>query len=301
VVVANTVVPDHAALTIVRVCNVTAEEVSLRHGLHIADAKSVTVMDKSNNAATATKEPENREQNGHDTSTAADTDRAKKIDQIIRDVTEKLPTAVDSTIKQALVNLLQKYENVLSVDAFDLGYTDIIKHRIDTGNHRPVREQLRRHPLPHLEYIDDQVQQMLKAKIIEPAQSEWASNVCLARRKDGGLRFAIDYRRLNRLTTGDSYPIPRIDSCLDVLNGSVWFSTLDLRCGFWQVAQDERDADKTTFVTRLGSFRFRVLSFGLQGKPIFISTSHGPCTGWTHMGLLFGLHRRHRYIFTDSS
>jgi hypothetical protein len=108
---------------------------------------------------------------------------------------------------------------------------------------------------------------MLKAKIIEPAQSEWASNVCLAHRKDGGLRFAIDYRRLNRLTTGDSYPIPRIDSCLDVLNGSAWFSTLDLRCGFWQVAQNERDADKTTFVTRRGSFRFRVLSFGLQGSP----------------------------------
>jgi predicted aspartyl protease/transposase InsO family protein len=267
VVVANTVVPDHAADTIVRVCNVTAEEVSLRRGLHIADAKSVTVVDKNNKAATATREPENRDQNGRDISTAADTDRAKKINQIIRDVTEKLPTAVDSTIKQALVNLLQKYENVLSVDAFDLGYTDIIKHRIDTGNHRPVREQLRRHPLPHLEYIDDQVQQMLKAKIIEPAQVEWASNVCLARRKDGGLRFAIDYRRLNRLTTGDSYPIPRIDSCLDVLNGSAWFSTLDLRCGFWQVAQDERDADKTTFVTRRGSFRFRVLSFGLQGSP----------------------------------
>lgn len=260
VVIANTVIPDNAAHTMARICNVNAEEITLRHGLRIAEAKSVTVM-KDCELKTGTCETDMHR------ATASNTPRDKKIEQIIRDVTEKLPATVDYSTKQALIELLHKYEQTLSVDAFDLGYTDIIKHRIDTGNHRPVREQLRRHPLPYLEYIDEQVQKMLEAKIIEPAQSEWGANVCLARRKDGGLRFAIDYRRLNRLTTGDSYPIPRIDSCLDVLNGSAWFSTIDLRSGFWQVAQDERDADKTTFITRRGSFRFRVLSFGLQGSP----------------------------------
>ena len=108
---------------------------------------------------------------------------------------------------------------------------------------------------------------MLAANVIEPAHSDWASNVCLAKRKDGRLRFAIDFRRVNRLTKPDAYPLPRIDSCLDMLNGSSWFCTVDLRAGFWQVAQDSADADKTTFLTRKGSYRFKVLAFGLQGSP----------------------------------
>jgi len=108
---------------------------------------------------------------------------------------------------------------------------------------------------------------MLAADVIEPAYSDWASNVCLAKRKDGRLRFAIDFRRVNRLTKPDSYPLPRIDNCLDMLNGSSWFCTIDLRSGFWQVAQDSADADKTTFITRKGSFRFKRLAFGLQGSP----------------------------------
>ena len=77
----------------------------------------------------------------------------------------------------------------------------------------------------------------------------------------------MDYRRLNDLTYKDSFPIPRIDTCLDALGDSVYFSTMDLRSGFWQVANDPRDADKTAFVTRNGQFRFKVLSFGLANSP----------------------------------
>jgi len=108
---------------------------------------------------------------------------------------------------------------------------------------------------------------MQKAGIIELSHCEWSSNVCLANKKNGDLRFAIDYRKINKLSTPDSYPLPRIDNCLDTLSGSYWFSTIDLRSGFWQVAQDQRVGDKTTFITRKGSFKFKVLPFGLQGSP----------------------------------
>lgn len=81
--------------------------------------------------------------------------------------------------------------------------------------------------------------------------------------KNGKLRFCIDFRRVNALTYNDSYPIPRIDTYLDVLGGAKYFSTLDLRSGYWQVKIEESDRDKTAFVTRMGQFRFHVLPVGL--------------------------------------
>jgi len=105
---------------------------------------------------------------------------------------------------------------------------------------------------------------MLRHDIVEPAASPWCSNVVLIRKADGGLRFCIDYRQLNELTYKDTYPLPRIDMCLSALGGSRFLSTLDLRAGYWQTMIDERDRDKTCFVTRRGTYRFKVLSFGLR-------------------------------------
>jgi len=158
------------------------------------------------------------------------------------------------------------YADIFSQSEFDLGHSDLLPHRIDTGNARPFKEQLRRHPMAHLEFIDNQVEQMLAAGVIEPCSSPWSSNVVLANKSDGSLRFCVDYRRLNDLTYKDSFPLPRIDTCLDALGESAFFSTVDLSSGFWQVATDPRDAYKTAFVTRKKQFRFRVLSFGLANS-----------------------------------
>jgi Reverse transcriptase (RNA-dependent DNA polymerase) len=87
------------------------------------------------------------------------------------------------------------------------------------------------------------------------------------KKKDGSMRFCIDYRQLNDKTVKDSYPLPRIDDCLDSLNGSKWFSTVDLKSGYRQVALDEKDAHKTAFVTRRGTFSFNVMPFGLCNAP----------------------------------
>ena len=71
---------------------------------------------------------------------------------------------------------------------------------------------------------------MLEYVIIEPAASPWASNVVLVKKKDGSLRFSVDYRKLNSITYKDSYPLPLIDNCLNVLSGdhdsALWTSAL---------------------------------------------------------------------------
>jgi len=69
------------------------------------------------------------------------------------------------------------------------------------------------------------------------------------------------------VTIKDSYPLLRIDDCLDALAGCKWFSTLDLCSGYWQVAMAEADKSKTAFRTGKGLYQFMVMSFGLCNAP----------------------------------
>jgi len=80
------------------------------------------------------------------------------------------------------------------------------------------------------------------------------SNVVMVRKQDGSMHLCIDYRKLNSLTVKDKFPLPKIDTCLDTLNGCEFFSTCDLRWGYWQTEIDERDCDKAAFVTRKGQW-----------------------------------------------
>ena len=79
--------------------------------------------------------------------------------------------------------------------------------------------------------------------------------------------IGVDYRKVNQLIKKDKFPLPKIDTCLDALNGSCFYSSLDLRQGYWQTELLEEDRDKTAFVTRRGQWRFKVLSFGLCNAP----------------------------------
>ena len=143
----------------------------------------------------------------------------------------RLPIDLDEHQKQQISHLLSKYEVAFSQHVYDIGRTHLVEHTIDTGSNRPIRQPLRRHPVAHLEIIDKEVNEMLKYGVVEPAASPWASNVVLARKKDGSMRVCIDYRKVNQITYQDSYPLPHIDVCLSSLQGSSWFSTLDLSSG----------------------------------------------------------------------
>ena len=108
---------------------------------------------------------------------------------------------------------------------------------------------------------------MEKQGIIRKSASPWASPVVIVDKKDGDKRICIDYRKLNKVTKADSYPLPRIDDMLESFRNATWFTTLDLASGYWQVAMHEEDIEKTAFITPFGLYEFLVMPFGLSYAP----------------------------------
>jgi hypothetical protein len=108
---------------------------------------------------------------------------------------------------------------------------------------------------------------MLQAGIIRESSSPWAFPVVVVKKKNGKLRFCVDYRKLNEVTIKDSYPLPRVDELIDTIGAAKWFTTMDLASGYWQVEVKEKDRPKTAFVTRYGLYEFNVMPFGLTNAP----------------------------------
>jgi len=138
----------------------------------------------------------------------------------LRKISEQVDPSVPTDAKLQLNKLLDSYKDIFSYDEFDLGRTDIVQHEIVIGHNPPFRQPLRPQPRAYLPVIDNLVHEMQTQGIIEPCQSDWASNIVLVKKKDGSIRFCVDYRKLNNLTRKDAYPLPRIDRCLDTLSGA---------------------------------------------------------------------------------
>jgi len=181
------------------------------------------------------------------------------MDQLIKRVDPSTPAEVASRMR----DLMMKYRRIFSESDQDIGLTDVLAHRIDTGSARPIRQPLRRFPPAHVEAISKEVDKILAQRVIEPASSPWASNVVLVRKKGGSYRCCIDYRQLNNVTIKDAYPAPRTDSCLDSMSGAGWFTTIDMPSAYHQDFVAPEDMDKTAFICPRGMCRYRTMPFGL--------------------------------------
>ena len=185
----------------------------------------------------------------------------------LHDLFDRSKQNLEPQYHKQLQDCLTDFADVFSTSSTDIGRTDVVKHTINTGDAKPIKQRPRRHPIINQQEIDKQVKDLEERGVIEPSSSPWASNVVLVKKKDGTKRLCIDYRDLNEVTIKDAYPVPRIDETLDALGSAKWFSTLDLSSGYWQVALDEEAQDKSTFVVRNGLYRWKVMPFGLTNAP----------------------------------
>ena len=149
-----------------------------------------------------------------------------------------------------------------------LGEIRATEHRIELlPDAKPHRQMPYRMGHREREFERTEIDKMLKDNVIRASRSEWASPIVLAPKGDGSLRFCVDYRRVNAASYKDSYPLPRMDDCIDSLGEAKFFSTLDANSGYWQIPMREKDIPLTAFSSHQGLYEYVRMPFGLQGAP----------------------------------
>jgi len=163
-----------------------------------------------------------------------------------------------------------KYSEICAISDTKLGRTNIVEHRINTGDQKPVSKKPYRANEKKEKMIKEELDKMIKDGVVRESESPWSSPVVIIDKKDGSKRFCIDYRWVNNITETDAYPLPRIDDLLEQFRGAEWFSSIDLASGYWQIEMDEKDRKKTAFTCHLGLYEFNVMPFGLKNaSPTF--------------------------------
>lgn len=174
----------------------------------------------------------------------------------------------DQSERGMVLQLLRAYRDLVNHQGDCPPATALpVQHHIDTGDTAPIMMKRRRHAQTEDTVVDHNVHKMLASGVIEEGNGAWGFPVVLVRKKDGEIRFCVDYRALNKVTKKDVYPLPRIDETLETLGGATLFTTLDLKTGYWQIEVAPCDRDKTAFTTKRGLYRFIRMPFGLTNAP----------------------------------
>ncbi|KAD5508623.1 hypothetical protein E3N88_16326 [Mikania micrantha] len=177
------------------------------------------------------------------------------------------------------VPVIREFPEVFPDDLLGLPPERQVEFRIDLvpGANLVAKAPYRLAP-SELQELASQLQELTDKGFIRLSHSPWGAPVLFVKKKDGSFRMCIDYRELNKLTIKNRYPLPRIDDQFDQLQGSAWFSKIDLRSGYHQLRVHDDDIPKTAFRTRYGHYEFLVMPFGLTNAPaVFMDLMNRVC------------------------
>lgn len=175
--------------------------------------------------------------------------------------------------KEQLLNLINEYRDCFATSLSELGCTSVATMEIELKDATPV--VYRPYRLSHTERAEVRIMidDLLRHNIIRESSSPYASPIIMVKKKTGDKRLCVDYRALNRKTVKQHYPMPRIEDQIDRLSGNVYFNTLDLASGYYQIPISDESKSKTAFVTPDGQFEFNRMPFGLANAPAVFQKS----------------------------
>jgi transposase InsO family protein len=182
-------------------------------------------------------------------------------------MTEEVVTDLIGEEKNQLVVLINDYKDLVARNMRQIGCTNKMKMKIELTSNAPI--YYRPYRLSHSErnQVKEVVDELMRSDIVEDSSSPFASPVLLVKKKTGDVRLCIDYRAVNKVTVKDHYPIPLIDDQIDRMNDKIYFTSLDLRSGYYQVELDADSRNKTAFITPDGHYQFKRMPFGLCNAP----------------------------------
>ena len=179
------------------------------------------------------------------------------------------------------VALLLEFHHVFSLELNEIGCTDSMEHIIELMKDKPFfKERFCCIAPPLVDEVHQHIQEMLDSSTIQPSQSLWCNSVVLVRKKDGSLRFCIDFRHLNARTKKETYPLPHMQETMESMVGAWHFSCMDLKSGFWQVKMAEESRQYTAFtVGSMGVYKFLCMPYRLCNTPATFQHLMQNCMG----------------------
>ncbi|UYV75572.1 K02A2.6-like [Cordylochernes scorpioides] len=194
---------------------------------------------------------------------SVDTTEDVKIQSNIKneDRRQKILSLVDERLneeqKSMIAECLEKYSEVFDFETKSFSTTSNVKHKIDTSDSRPIKQRPYRVSPVERGAIQSEVDKKINMGIVQPSES----SLVVFYNFDGSWIFCVNYRKLNKVTKKNVYPLLRNDDVLDSLTGAKFFSSMVLRTGYWQIEIDEEDQEKTAFIILDGLYQFRVMPF----------------------------------------
>jgi len=168
--------------------------------------------------------------------------------------------------QEAALQLLLKYYKIFSHND-EYGHTNLVQHEIHTQDVPPIRCKGRPINPVMQEKLKEQMDTWKRQGVIEPSSSPWSFGLLPVPKKNGKVRWVIDYRKLNDITLKDSYPLPNIEDNLARLSKSKVFSAIDGTGAYHVISIRPEDRSKTAFHTPFGLYQFRQMPFGLCNAP----------------------------------
>ena len=176
---------------------------------------------------------------------------------------------LNANIQNELDTLLKEYESQFEKDELSIRTTSLTSMTINMGNSDPVSQKPYLIAMKNYQWVKEEIEKLLAAKVICSSRSSWSAPIIIVPKGDGGKQLVVNYRALNKVTRKITWPMPKVEDIFSKLNGTTYFTMLDLRAGYHHILLDKPSIPKTAFNLPFGKYEYLKVPFGLAQAPAY--------------------------------